>query len=487
MIPILGFSPDSPTTTPGILLDCTHFIPYESGMKAAPGLTSRADALGAACRGGASLTQLAGTRRVFAGTAAALYELSGTTWTDRSRGGGYTLGADTVWSFAEFGDTSLAASIDCVIQSSTSGAFANQATAPQAKIIESVFSSGGGFVIAFNTIDGVYGTSNDRWWCCALNDPTTWTPSVPSQATTGRLVGGTGPITAAKQLGSDRIVAYKSNSLYIGNYVGPPTVWAWQEVPIFGCAGQNAVVDIGTIHFVVGQDDIYLFDGARPIPLADKSIRQWFLANSSGTYRFKTIVKYDRLNDLVWVFYPNADSTTGTCDRALVYHMKTGQWGRSDRTVESAMIFNAPGVTYDASSGTTFNNDTGPFDTLSPSSNAIAVFNSSHVLSTLDGTPSPSDFTLHDIGDDEVVTHLTQARLQYMTTPASASMSAFSTMATGLNTSAGDMQSAHDIPSNGSNVFPLRQTARWHRLKFNFTGNVKVVSYNVPLKQAGNR
>lgn len=486
MIRLKGFTPDVPTVTPGILLDCTHFIPYEAGMKAAPSLTAKADALAAACRGAEALTQLSGSRRVFAGTNAGLYELSGTSWTDRSRGGAYSLGSQTEWSFTQFGDTSIAGNLDNVIQSSASGAFANVATSPQAKIVESVLSSGGGFVFAFNTVDGTYGTSPDRWWCCALNDPTTWTPSVASQATTGRLVGGSGPITAAKQLGSDRIVAYKDKSIYVGTYVGPPTVWAWTEIPILGCAGINSVADMGTAHFVVGQDDLYIFDGARPAPIADNALRTWFFENSSGTYRYKTKVVFDRSTDTIWVFFPEAASSTGDCNRVLVYHVKTGQWGKSNRDVQQAFLFNVPGETFDSVSGT-FNSDSGSFDQVAPGNQVVAVFNTSHVLSTLDGAPENCDFTLHDIGDDDVVTSLTLATLQYMSSPTSALLSAFGSMATGLTVNSGDIQNAYDVPAVGLNRFPLRQTARWHRLKFSFTGPVKVTGYNVPLKTAGVR
>jgi hypothetical protein len=487
VIPLLGFTPDAPTTTPGILLDCTNFIPYEAGMRSAPGLTTKATALAAAARGAATLTQLSGSRRVFAGTNAKLYELSGTSWTDRSRAGSYTLGAEVEWSFTQFGDTSVAANIDTTIQTSSSGAFADQATAPKAKIVEAVMSSGGGFVFGFNTIDATYGTSPDRWWCSALNDVTSWTPSVASQCVTGRLIGGSGPITAAKALGSDRIVAYKADRLYVGTYVGPPTAWSWEEIPIYGCAGINAVIDIGTIHFVVGQDDLYLFDGARPISVGDKKLRKWFLDNSSGTYRYKTKVKYDRNTDTVWIFFPNVGSSTGVCDRVLVYHMKTGQWGRADREVEQVMIYNSPGETFDGSSGTTFDNDTGVFDQVSPGNQLLAVFNTSHVLSSLDGDPVSAFFTLHDIGSDNVVTQLTQATLQYMETPTTASIYPYTSMATGMPLTSLSGQPAYDLPSIGKNIFKLRQTARWHRLTFAFAGGVKVTSYDVPLKTAGSR
>jgi hypothetical protein len=484
--PLLGFTPDVPTTTPGVILDCTQFIPYDTGMRSAPGLRTISDALAAACRGAVTVTKLAGSRRVFAGSAAKLYELSGSTWNDVSRAASYTLGATTEWSFTQFADTSVAANIDNVIQTSTAGAFADQATSPQAKIVEAVLSSGGGFVFAFNTIDGTYGTSPDRWWCCALNDVTTWTPSVASQATTGRLIGSTGPITAAKQLGSDRIIAYKAGAIYVGTYVGPPTVWSWQEIPVYGCAGINAVADLGTAHFVVGQEQIYIFDGARPEPVADLKVRQWWLDNSSAGYRYKAQVRYDRLTNLVWIFYASVASSTGALDSVLTYHVKTGQWGRADRTIETSMLYNTPGETFDAASGT-FDSDVGTFDQTPAGTLVLSVFTSAHILSALDATPGSSSFTLSDIGDDNTVGRLTGAKLQYMTTPTSASMNAFSSMATGLTVTAGDLQNAYDIPATGFNSFPLRQTAKWHRLKFNFTGNVRVAAYDVPLTPAGKR
>lgn len=486
MIPLQGFTPDAPTTTPGILLDCTNFIPYEAGMKAAPTAAAYASALALECRGAKTLTKLDGSRRVFAGTAADLYELSGTTWTDVSRVANYTLGADTQWSFDQFGDTSIAANIDTVIQTSSAGAFADQATAPQAKIVVSALSSGGGFVFAFNTIDATYGTSQDRWWCCALNNVTSWTPSVASQAATGRLLGAEGAITAAIKFGADRVVAFKDRSLYIGTYAGPPTVWSWTELPDFGCAGQNAVADIGTALFVVGADDIYVFDGARPIAIATNKVRIWFNANCSGTYRSRTLVQHDQQNDLVRVFFVSAGSSTGARDMCLVYHTRTQQWGRADATVEAALLFNQPTLTFDADSGT-FDAATGAFDEASPGTRQMAVFDASHVLCTLSGAPAASDFTLHDLGDDDKVLKLTEASLRYMTQPTSASMSAFASMATGGSLTTGATQTAYDTPANGSNRFPLRQTARWHRLKFSFTGACEVAGYRVPLQEAGRR
>jgi hypothetical protein len=170
----------------------------------------------------------------------------------------------------------------------------------------------------------------------------------------------------------------------------------------------------------------------------------------------------------------------------LVYHVKTGQWGRVDADCEAALLFAQPSATFDGDSGT-FDGATGSFETTSPGNFLMAYFDTSHQLRTMDGTPDASSFTLHDIGDNEMVTRLTRAQLQYVTTPQTASMAAFYTMAIGLNQNTGLVESAFDVPSSGSNFFPLRQTARWHRLKFNFTGDCEVASYNAPLQPAGIR
>ena len=106
MTPIAGFSPDADPTTPGVLTECTNIVPHPSGFKGAPSAVSvGANALAAECRGAVVATKLDGSRRIFAGTQTKLYELNGTSWTDRSAGGGSSTGSsESRWSFCQFGD-----------------------------------------------------------------------------------------------------------------------------------------------------------------------------------------------------------------------------------------------------------------------------------------------------------------------------------------------------------------------------------------------
>ncbi|MGL4574044.1 MAG: hypothetical protein ACRCV9_04555, partial [Burkholderiaceae bacterium] len=223
MIPFAGFIPDADWTVPGAIADCVNLIPTEKGMAggptpivAVPGLA----ALPGVCRGAAVLVNTLGSRRNFAGTQTALYELTGSTWTNVGRVVAYTGSPEARWSFTQFGNAALAANDADVIQASTAGAFADIAGAPAAKILVSAKD----FVIAFATNEGTFGDQPDRWWCSAFQNHTSWTPSLATQATSGRLVGSPGGITAAAMLGG-YAVAYKERSLYLGQYVGSPIVW----------------------------------------------------------------------------------------------------------------------------------------------------------------------------------------------------------------------------------------------------------------------
>src|SRR3546814_8413616 len=64
--------------------------------------------------------------------------------------------------------------------------------------------------------------------------------------------------------------------MYLGRYVGPPLVWAWQRVPgDIGCSGPESVAMVDTQHFFVGPSDFYTFDGTVPRPIGGP-VREWF-------------------------------------------------------------------------------------------------------------------------------------------------------------------------------------------------------------------
>lgn len=483
MTPLLGFAPDMETPTPGVLTDCTNFIPYESGMEAAPSAQTPVDVpvLPAACIGAASASKVDGTKRVFAGTATKLYELSAGTWTDQSSAT-YTGGADTRWCFAQFGDSTIATNKADAMQVSTSTTFAAVGgSSPKAEIVFSV----NAFVMALNVDDGA--DKPDGWHCCAIFDATDWVEAVATQSASGRLVSTSGPITAGLRLG-EYAVAYKSRSIYLGQYVGAPAVWDWILVPggNAGCVGKEAICDVDQAHFFVGQDNFWLFDGTRPVPIGDEQVRQWFFNNSDPDNLYKTVCMFDRQQNRVWIFYPPAGSSV--LSEALVYHLKKRQWGRVTTTIEAAFNYTATGVTYDSwdDAGATF--DALPsvsFDSAYwlAGASSLGVFNTSHQLQTLTGIAGASSFTTGDAGDDDAVTLLKQVRLRFAAgrKPTAATIQSYHAMSSGDDFTAGVTGSIND------GKFDVLKAARWHRVTVSMTGSARVTGIKPEFELAGAR
>ena len=481
MVPVIGFAPDADQTTQGLLADCENLIPALIGMEGGPTAVTppSVPALAAACLGAAVVYKLDNTRRLFAGSQTMLYELVSGTWTDRSRAGNYAAGTDSRWSYAQFGDATLACSGSEVIQRSTTGAFADIATAPRAEILFSV----GAFVMALNTNDGA--VKPDGWHCCAVFDDTDWTPSITTQAASGRLVATPGRITAGARLG-EYAIAYKERSIYLGQYVGAPVVWDWIQVPggSAGCVGKNALCDIGGVHFFVGHDNFWLFDGTRPQPIGDGVIRQWFVNNCSREFIQKTVCTFDRENNRVWIFYPSVGSTE--CDAALVYHVQSQKWGRANRSIQCALTYVSPGYTIDGMSAISATIDGMPsisFDSQfwNAASSSLAVFNASNQLQTLSGASDASSLTTGEVGDDGAVMLLQQIRFRYALAPASA------TVQTRYMANSGETFADGVSGALNDGKFDTLKAARWHKAMVDFVGPVRVTHMNATMKPAGTR
>lgn len=478
MFPLTGFAPDADQTTPGLLSDCTNLIPALIGMEGAPDpiIPGGVPPLPAACRGAAVIYRLNNTRRLLAATESDIFELLDSAWVSQGRAGGYAGSADTRWSVAQFGDATLMASGGQKIQRSTTGAFTDIATAPDADVVFSV----GSFVMALSTT-----VSPDGWHCCAAFDDTDWTQSLTTQAASGRLVATPGRLTAGARLG-EYAIAYKERSIYLGQYVGPPVIWDWVQVAggEAGCVGKQALCDIGGVHFFVGPDNFWLFDGTRPTPIGDGVVRRWFIDNASSNYLYKTTCVFDRENNRVWVFYPRAGSTE--CDAALVYHVQTKQWGRADRSIQAALMHVSPGVTYDTwdAYGATYD-DLPPVGFDSPlwaaGARVLSIFDTANQLRSYAGESVSSSLTTGEVGDDDAVSRLQQIRLRYAKAP---------TSATALTHHAANSGGAFTNGVSGTlndGKFDVLRVARWHKATANFVGPVRVTHINASFKPAGRR
>lgn len=481
MIPLIGFAPDLPPTTPGALLDCENVVPTLRGFRAAHQLTP-ADfpAIADEVRGAVSVLRLDNQRRFFVGTPDALYEGVSDSWLDRSRSGGYSGGAENRWRFAQFGNATLATNTADPIQVSTSAEFEDIPGAPAARII----TVASGFVMAFATTHQDNGDNPDMWWCSALYNHMDWTPDIATQCANGRLIDTPGEIRAGKALGA-HVVAYKASSMYLGQYVGPPIIWSWQQVPgEIGALSQESVVDIDTAHVFIGLDDFWIYDGSRPVSIG-APVREWFFKTAHPSYLHRTLGYFDRFAGIVYWYFASNQST-GELDSCVCYNVKTQRWGKVTRSIQAPVEYIASGVTYD-DLGDLYDtyDDIASISYDSPEwfagGEQAAVFGTDGQLYLLGAGGMPCSMTLWEVGDDSQYTTLSRVRARFISAPDSGGLQAYYRAVQGGPLSVGPTATYQD------GKFDLLWSARWHRVKLNFTGQAEVAAVNFELVPDGTR
>lgn len=490
LIPLLGYAPDLDPTTPGVLTNCAALVPSRKGMKGAPS-AQNVDlvALDAACQGAAVLRKLDDSTRFFAGTGTKLQEAAGAAWTDRTRsvGGAYGVGSDQRWTFAQFGNTSLAVAKTDILQASTTGAFFNAtANAPKASIVETV----GQFVFLFDVDDqgslGPFGDSPDRWWCAAISTYDDWNPSIANQCATGRLTASPGRIVGARRFGQS-IIAYKQRSMYFGQYVEPPEVWQFNQIPgEVGALSHESIVNVGTPeqprHIFMGFDDFYSFDGSVPVPVGTP-IKETVFGELNKEFYFAAKALHDVINSRIYFFYPVASSVNP--DKCVVLNYKTMKWGRDDRSIEAVVEYISQSLTYDnlGNEFSTYADLTGiSYDSFFWMAGfpIPGIFNTSHRIQTLDGETDTSSLTTGDIGDDMVMTLLNRVKPMFITAPTSGNQTNYY-----RQQHLGDTLTQDQTVSMSRGRFDAQRSARWHRVTHDYVGNVELPALNVDIMQDG--
>jgi hypothetical protein len=481
MIPLIGFAPDLPPETPGVITDCSSILPGLGEFVAAPsGVDAGLGALSGSARGFAVVRKNDSTNRAFAGASDKLYESAAGAWDDKSKVGGYTLGPDNRWRFAQFGNTTLAAAKTETIQAITSGDFANlSASAPKAAIVETV----GNQVFAFDTNDATFGDDPERWWCSALGDATDWTPAVATQCVSGQLLGASGPITAGRRLG-DVIVAYKERAMFVGQYVGAPAVWDFRMVPgNIGAPSHECVVTTGTAHYFVGPDDFYMFDGSRPVPL-NSPLREWFYDTLDTAYAYRICGSYDQKNQRVFWWFAST-SSGGVLDKCVVLNIKTGQWGRMDGNIEIAAEYVTPGISYDTL-GTEWTNYDDLPTTLSydspfwnASGSVLSAFRTDHIAYTYSGTPGASVLVTGHHGDNQAFSTVSRLKPRFILSPITSQL-----LYSHSNTDASAF--TQNLTSTWAyGWYDVLWSAQWHKFELQFTGNMKISGYDLTISPDG--
>ena len=228
----LKFGAWTPDRTPrgSELVTASNCVPVNGIYEQFLGASTSGAALAAVPIGGFHAYDGEGSAYVYAGTATNIYQAGTSSWTDKSRSGGYTTQADTVWRFTQYGKFVLAANLNEPIQIATIGGnFADLGSdLPRAKTLGIIRN----FVVAGDimALEG-YLPNSIQW--SAIDDPTDW----PIPLTLDAL---------AKQSGKQDLNAIYGNVNFIGNGERFGTVLQERGVSRVSYIGGNAVFQFDT-------------------------------------------------------------------------------------------------------------------------------------------------------------------------------------------------------------------------------------------------
>jgi hypothetical protein len=329
----LFFGPDLDPAwaiNPGVLTDVADMVPSKRGtLKTYASTTSQDISAGTfsestygTCLSGCVQKKIDGTGRMFVGTTTRLMENTGASWSDRSAGAtDYTTAAN--WDFTTFGNDVIAVSKANAPQVSNSTTFAALSGSPPKA---SVCTTNKNFVLLGDCDNGTDNLGDQIWWSGLGNDAT-WAASAATQAGNYRLLDSPGNVTALENM-RDAVIAYKEDSVYVGDYQGSPLLWTWRLVSDkVGCAAMHGIAVVDGIHYFLHRTGVYRFDGASVQPIGQPVNRYLFDKMASQVNYATAQAAYDEYEGLVLWYFHDTGAASNERRYALAFNPTTGNYG----------------------------------------------------------------------------------------------------------------------------------------------------------------
>ena len=294
-------------------------------------LVSTTNALTARPRGAIEASDKSSNVFQYAGDATKLYSLSGSTWSDISKGGGYTTGTEERWEFARWKEKVIATNFSDNPQAITFGGanFADLTTSLKFRRVAVV----GDFVVAGNTFDATDDTVRDRVRWSAQNDETDWTVSASTLSDFRDLKAGGG---IQQIVGGEFGVVLSEKSVWRMTFVGAPTVFQIDEVlPGVGLIAPGGAAVLGdTVYFPSEHGFFALSGGATKIPIGAGRVDKFFRTDLDEDYLHRISSVADPKSGRVFWAYPGAGNVNGRPNKIIAYEPSLNKWGYVEKDVE---------------------------------------------------------------------------------------------------------------------------------------------------------
>ncbi|MBF0214947.1 MAG: hypothetical protein HQM00_15530 [Magnetococcales bacterium] len=156
--------------------------------------------------------------------------------------------------------------------------------------------------------------------------PVSWAIDDPTKLSGQMTVDETGSALVEGQPLRDTFVIYKDDQIWGASYIGAPYIF--QVAPIVKSVGvltQNCVTMVDGVHYVMGRDDLYAFDGNSAKSLLTGENRSWFEQQVDPDCKDRSFVAANRTEREVWFCFPERGASW--CTVALTYNYAFNTWG----------------------------------------------------------------------------------------------------------------------------------------------------------------
>lgn len=330
------------TGNPGLVL-AQNCYPIEGGYGPFPDLAVTTNALEGTALGTISAVDENGDTYLYAGTTSKLYELTDVTWTDESKGGGYSTGTDESWSFAIWDPTQqvVASNFSDPVQVLTiggggAGAFADLFTSTEKPKFRSI-------AIVKNHLVGGYANSTadgvqpERVHWSASGDITDMDPDAATLCDYQDLeTGGIVQRVVAGQ-GGEYGVIFQQSVIRRMDFSGVPTVF---DLPIVdsqrGTPIPRSAVNYGTNTFYIAEDGFFVFTGTGSLPIGTERIDRRFWNEFNVSNRLKVSAAVDPTRKIVCWLYPGEGNSNNVPNKMMAYRWDLGRW--SEILIDATLI-----------------------------------------------------------------------------------------------------------------------------------------------------
>lgn len=316
-----------------------NVFPGPTGYKPLPRFEALTNALDDRPRGAVTALDDSLVTYVYAGDESKLYSLSGTTWSDVSKSGGYSTAAEEVWEFARWKDTVIATNFSDNPQVITMGGsnFADLTSAFKARHVAVVRD----FVVMANTTDSTDGDKIDRVRWSAFNDATDWTVSSITGSDVRDLNTG-GQIE--RVFGGEYGVILCQDAVFRMAYTGAPAWFRFDEVlPGVGALAPGAAAQHGDLVFFLSRNGfVRLQNGQQSAFIGAGKVDEFVLNDIDSNHLGRMSAVVDpQGNRVVWA-YPGPGNVDGRPNRLVIYDYALDRW--SYAVMETELVWAASGV-----------------------------------------------------------------------------------------------------------------------------------------------